>query len=126
MFKNNIRRFHFHIRTAAVTVIPIGSVDRESHPRPTTFYYLGSYFAGCLLANRIVTRVPFGWVTMVDSSNSWYREPSSMVLDILDRAPSPPSCLIIRFVPRTCSRGKRKNEKMEKQNDLGTRTIRKR
>jgi len=28
-------------------------------PPPATLYYLESYFADCLVANRIVTRVPF-------------------------------------------------------------------
>lgn len=60
MFRNNIKWFHFHIRMATVAVgLWPGKRRPQKPPPPATFYYLESYFAGCLLANRIVTRVPF-------------------------------------------------------------------
>lgn len=96
---------HFQTIAAVVT-------SRKRRPRkippPSTFYYLESYFAACLLANRIVTRVPFAGLR-------WRIVP---ILGIANRRDndsrysgprSPTSSLIILFVPRTRLRGKREN-----------------
>lgn len=81
-----------------------------ANPPPTlraTLYYLESYFAGCLLANRIVTRVPFARPRAA-TSNSRYRYRWSKVFHV--RTSLPPSC--------SSAAGKIKGKKIREEGEI--------
>lgn len=105
----------------------LGSVGHESRPRNPTLYYLESYFAGCLLTNRIVTRVPFagrrgGFASRADSSNSRYRSRRQRFKTFRGRTRQVHASLSALFPdasPGGSERAKGENgPQKEKQNDL--------